>query len=440
MYSRTVTCILLLFTILTSAPAWARTYAVGPGMEYSAIGEVPWESLAAGDQVFIYYRETPYNEKWVIGRRGTESAPIIIRGVPGPNGELPVIDGRNATTRRQLNYWGEARGVIKIGGSNSPPDTLPAYIVIENLDIRSGRTPYTFTGRDGLTAYASNAASLFIEKGEHITVRNCTMHDSGNGFFVSHETSDLLVDSSYIYDNGNVGDIYTHNAYTEANGITYQYNHFGPLRAGALGNNLKDRSAGTVIRYNWIEGGNRQLDLVESTALYTDPKYFKTFVYGNILIEPGDDGNRQIVHYGGDSGPRYAYRKGMLYFYNNSVISRRSSKTTLFRLSTNEEAADCRNNIVYVTAAGNTLAMLEESGRLTLAANWFKPGRITSHSSFDGTITDLGGHVLGDSPGFIDEAAQNYYLTPDSACRDAAANLVDEVLPDYDVLLEYVAH
>jgi hypothetical protein len=31
---------------------------------------------------------------------------------------------------------------------------------------------------------------------------------------------------------------------------------------GAGGNNLKDRSAETVIRYNMIEGGNRQRDPV----------------------------------------------------------------------------------------------------------------------------------------------------------------------------------
>ena len=62
------------------------------------------------------------------------------------------------------------------------------------------------------------------------------------------------------------GSIYEHNAYTEALGIVYQFNHFGPLCASCLGNNLKDRSAGTVVRYNWIEGGNRQLDLVESDS------------------------------------------------------------------------------------------------------------------------------------------------------------------------------
>ena len=40
-----------------------------------------------------------------------------------------------------------------------------------------------------------------------------------------------------------------------------------------------------------------------------------------MLIETGGAGNRQIVHYGGDSGTTANYRKGTLYFYNNTVVS-----------------------------------------------------------------------------------------------------------------------
>jgi parallel beta-helix repeat protein len=70
-------------------------------------------------------------------------------------------------------------------------DTTPRYITIENLDIRSARTPYTFTAANGTTgSYVNNASSIYVEKGENITVRNCIIHDSGNGFFVA--SSDAL--------------------------------------------------------------------------------------------------------------------------------------------------------------------------------------------------------------------------------------------------------
>src|SRR5215813_6920565 len=105
---------------LASNSLRATTYEVGPSKPLTSIGQVPWESLQAGDTVLIYWRSTPYNEKWVICRQGTPAAPITVRGVPGPAGELPVVDGNGATTRSSLNYWNETRAVIKVGGANVP--------------------------------------------------------------------------------------------------------------------------------------------------------------------------------------------------------------------------------------------------------------------------------------------------------------------------------
>src|SRR3954468_22697045 len=85
--------------MLLNQSVLAATFAVGPGQRYAAIGAVPWESLEAGDTVLIYWRTNVYHEKWVICRQGTLAAPITVRGVPGPQGELPVIDGDGATTR-----------------------------------------------------------------------------------------------------------------------------------------------------------------------------------------------------------------------------------------------------------------------------------------------------------------------------------------------------
>ena len=60
--------LVLALTLLSlPAPAAAITYEVGDGLDYSAIGDVPWESLAEGDVVRIHWRATPYAEKWVIG-------------------------------------------------------------------------------------------------------------------------------------------------------------------------------------------------------------------------------------------------------------------------------------------------------------------------------------------------------------------------------------
>ncbi len=422
--------------------AAAVTHRVGPGHPLAAPSDVPWESLAAGDSVLIAWRATPYRDKWVINRVGTESAPIVVRGVADPGtGALPVIDGANAVTRPQLNFWSEGRGVIKIGGSNTPPDGMPAWIVVENLEIRGGHTPNTFTGRAGLTAYTANAAAIFVEKGSHVTIRGCKLTGCGNGLFAAAETSDLLVEGNWIEGNGNVGSIYEHNNYTEALGATFQFNRFGPLLVGAGGNNLKDRSAGTVVRYNWIEGGNRQLDLVESdyAELIDDPRYRNTFVYGNVLIERDGDGNSQVIHYGGDNGQAAKYRKGTLWFHHNTLVSRRAGNTTLVRLSTDDESADVRDNVLYVTATGNRLALVDQDGVLLATRNWMKTGWVASHGGGPVSVTNAG-QVTGSAPGFVDEPGEDFMLAAASLCLDQAVALDAACQPAHAPTLAYVKH
>src|SRR5207245_3371648 len=127
-----------------------------------------------------------------------------------------------------------------------------------------------------------------------------------------------------------------------------------------------------------------------------DPRYRETFVYGNVLIEPDAAGNRQIAHYGGDSGATANYRKGTLYFYNNTLVSTRTDRTTLLRLSTNEEACDFRNNIAYVTAVGNTLALLDDTGVLNMSPDlrtWL--ARIMTQPSLLGRRISAGGRIPG---------------------------------------------
>jgi hypothetical protein len=236
-----------LLALLSAVTIRAATFEVGPDQTYATPSEVPWESLNAGDTVRIHWRTEAYQDKWVICRQGTDAQPIVVRGIPGPAGAMPVIDGNGATTRRAMNYWNGPRGVIKIGGANVPPDTTPAHVIIENLEIRSARPPYTFTDHTGATQnYPNNAAAIYVEKGDFITIRNCVLRDCGNGLFVAAAAREVLVEGNHIYDNGNLDSIYEHNSYTAAGGITFQFNRYGPLRQGCLGNNLKDRSAGTV--------------------------------------------------------------------------------------------------------------------------------------------------------------------------------------------------
>ncbi len=417
---------------LIAHQGFAATYHVGPKQKLENISDVPWESLKAGDEVLIEWRPEPYREKFVICHNGTERAPVVVRGIPNATGKLPVIDGNGARTRKQLSYWGDSRGTVKIGGATIPKGLGAEYIVIENLEIRGARPPYSFITSKGETKpYHRIAAALYVEKAHHLTVRNCILTDSTHGLFVSSNnesvSSDILIEKCHIYGNG-MEKSGQHNIYTAAVGITFQFNHLGALRPGCVGNNLKDRSAGTVIRYNWIEGGDKQLDLVDaedSAIIRNEPSYRRTYVYGNIFIKPATAAHNQVVHYGGDSSKTANYRKGMLYFFNNTIVSYRKDPMNLFWLSTDEERCDFRNNIVYSTTNGK-FSPVKDKGIIQLSHNCL-PEHWNNSAMPRETIKDNGTSFKMSNPGFVNTATQDFRLAGSSKCRDSSSELPKEL-------------
>ena len=390
-----------------------------------SIAEVPWATLAPGDQVNIHWRPQPYKEKWVICRRGTSEHPIVVRGIAGPKGELPMISGADAVTVKSLSYPGEIRSVIKIGTSRIPADCVPAHIVIEALDVSGANPSNSYQGTAGVAKYSPTASGIWVEKGEGIVIRDCAIHDNGNGFFVSHASRNILMEHCDLFGNGVVKSMYEHNAYTEASGMVYQFNHFGPLRPGAEGNNLKDRSSGLVVRNNWIEGGNREIQIADadgSEEIRKEPAYQRTVVTGNVIIEPAGDGGSQIVCYGGDSGKLEQYRKGTLVFQNNTVISKRYDGTTLFRMMTNDEILDARDNVFFTIGDGKTLAMVDSVGVARLTGNWIKKGWGNARVKFTGVVQVGSGNTEGSVPEFVNLAAGDYRLA--SGSRGAALVLL----------------
>jgi hypothetical protein len=460
------------FLLTTVSGARAAVYEVGDGKRFRNLGAVPWTRLAPGDTVRIHWRKEPYREKLLLGCRGTATKPIRIVGIPGPAKQRPVIDGLNATTSPQFVFHyppTQDRGLVIVTPAKGQRwGYKPGYLHLEGLEVRGayrgeGTSPNTFKDGKGATrSYTHNAAAIFVERGEHIVIRNCTITNSGNGLFVASggseevQSRDILVDGCLIHGNGNVGRDREHNVYTEAIGITFQYNRFGKLRPKALGGNLKDRSAGTVIRYNWIEDGARVLDLVEAQESIKlagkQPSYSKTFVYGNVLVD-GPEGAVNIVHYGGDNGNTPTYRKGTLYFFNNTVVIQADQKkrwrTVVFQLSTNEEKADVRNNIIYRTsatpgAAPTELTLVSDAGYVDLGVNWISPGWIRSRSNakFQGTIKGAEKFLIGRNnvPGFANAAKQDFHLVPRSPCIDKGEMLPSEVTRTHPLNRQYKPH
>ncbi len=452
-------------------------YDVGPGLAYTSIGAVPWSGLQAGDTVAIHYRPEAYHEAILISTNGTADAPIRVIGVAGPNGERPIIDGEDATIDPDLHYVYSAmptRGLVTVSvGAGYTWGDKPSYIEISGLEVRNAHLGNSLIRSDNSTVpYLSNAAGIYVERGEHITITNCEIDHNSNGLFVASgdseevQSRDILIQGNYIHDNGNVGSDRQHNAYTEAIGITYEDNHFGPLLPGSGGNNLKDRSAGLVVKNNWIEGGAHLLDLVDAEDSYglagADPGYKQTFVYGNILIDTAGPGNSSnLVHYGGDSGVDAEYRLGTLYFYNNTVFiqgARRDSpdarySTEVFRFDSNAQIGDIRNNIFYsmgdpalpdVEATGLTL-MDSTGGTAYFSDNWISPGWSTwrnDDNSAGGTVTGTNSFISNaeNDPGFVDQGNFDFHLSDSSQALDQSGPLVAAAIGHQEPSSQYVVH
>lgn len=400
-------------------------YDVGDGQPYPTLGDVPWFELGAGDTVRVHHRESAYREKVLLSNRGEEGQPIRLCGVAGPGGELPVIDGTGATTSPN-QHWHQYLPLQDIGVVMIAADAddeygfRPGWITIEGLVIRGGNGGATYTASDGTTrTYEDFTAGIYIVPGDNVVIRQNVLTDNGLGLFTLSKDEvegtlvrDILIEGNYFFGNGVVGQDTKHNCYTQALGVTIQYNRFGRLRDGAMGGNVKDRSAGTTVRYNWIEGGARQLDLVDAQehagSASADPRYRETFVYGNVIINSdalGDGGH--IVHYGGDTlGFEDNFRKGTLYFYNNTIVTEADAEerwdTAVLEVATNDETVDFRNNVVRKRGTTN-LNLMHRAGNLVLGVNWVSSGWSPGYMDFEGTVSGEAGVISGDDPGLGDD-------------------------------------
>jgi hypothetical protein len=380
-------------------------YAVGPGQALASLDQVPWEQLQAGDTVRLYPSAQPYRGKFLVAAQGTAAAPVRICGVRGADGQRPVIDGRDATTRPALAaaFAGsasdifQARAIVMIKARSSDAwGDAPAHVQIDGLKLTGVHPTYTFRDAAGAArSYEQFGACVWIDRGNAITIADNEITDCPIGVFSRSTddgpaavTRDLRLAGNVIHGNGIAGSDREHNTYTQGIGVVIEHNVYGPLRDGALGNAIKDRSAGLVVRYNRIEEGAHALDLVEAEdfplAALATPAYRVTTVHGNQIRKRGDTGS--VIHYGGDHygswpGARWGepiYRKGTLQFFSNTVMVT-GEQAAIFQLSTTEEVAEVRNNVfVFASTVTQRSLRMDQTvvspwvggGVLRLGRNW----------------------------------------------------------------------
>ena len=357
---QTKTCFPLLPLLLL--PGWlpGKTYNVGSGKEYPTPLTVPWETLNPGDTVRIHWQAKPYHVRWAIGRQGKARLPITIEGIPASNGQLPVIDGKDARqpAAPHPDYSSGHRALLRIGSVEGVGFDEPAHIVVRNLHFRGCNHHNNYIDRKGnRRPYISFAAGIHIANGHSIQVDYCIFEDNGNGLMTSNQSRDVTIQRCHFFDNGYDDSKIEekrrrgkhHNLYTESQGLTLQYNRFCPPKKGCIGNNIKDRSAGLEVRYNTIYGGNKLIDMVDgegSETLRNRPDYKTATVEHNLLIKRREDPSGRILHFGGDSGNLDWYRTKLI-FRNNTVLTKFQDTTILFRTETNAQHVLAQHNLFH---------------------------------------------------------------------------------------------
>lgn len=459
-----------------SGVAASTTYEVGPGRTYAEPRDVPWLDLQPGDQVLIHYRAEPYRDAILLCARGEATRWITVKGVKSPAGQRPVFDGDGARMPSfGLNQWFDGGGMIKIHRPIGMSDASyrPGYIHVTGFEVRNARPPAQYTNWAGQTAtWNAFTAGIFGQGFDFVAITDCDLHDNGLGLFVNStngnlfQSSRLLVADNHVHGNSSAGSYSEHNAYTEAIGTVYEYNWFGPPADGSFGDNIKERSAGVVFRYNHIEGGADLIALrdpesnVEHESAQLDAWGAKlvagAYIYANTFVTR--DYLQGIIGHGdGGMGTNLQPREGHLYFYANRVLSTVDNQgfwsnnqyterqgVPLFDLLNTRSPTTvvARNNLLYATsrslgAEAAPLALFYWQGIADFAGNWandfiqvYAPAggtNLATGTRFDGS--GLGGLTTqaGD-PGFVDAAGGDYRLTAGSPFRSLAAALPAAVI------------
>ena len=357
-------------------------YEIGSGKTYSTIGGTPAiTGITAGTIYRLWNTDTTglspsvYAEYFQIQQTGTATQPIIFCGVPDSLGNLPIMDGTNATGQSDISTGAAAGyGMFSFWPSShygywQSGSAGPSYISVTGLHIRNATPALNYVNPSGSTvAWGSGGIGGFISA---FNIRSGTFIDisgnesdtvcqpvysdvnSSNAWATFTQGISVMGNNFINFGWTNTG---AHGLYLQSFYALVEGNKIGPAGAGYYTSgdgpsNLKWRGTELIARYN-LEGANalRNFDLVDDSdgapyvafedylappgvsncaesmwcdgdtaganvvAAYQESAQ-KDLVYGNIAQWTNSGGQ---MHYGADVSSGMQDRNGVLYFYSNT--------------------------------------------------------------------------------------------------------------------------
>lgn len=412
-----------------------KTYEVGPSQTYHRIQDVPLKTIAAGSTVRIHNEDstglnpTTYHEYLQIASQAPSDQPIRVCGVPDTNGNLPILDGANATGRSDTISTAAGSALLTVGGSTSG-SAWPAFngaqnIVVEGLHLRNARAGVAYQTPSGTASvWLRSASCLRIGDGHGITVignemDSCSTGGSSlwNGATWGGSSLNHLWEGNYLHGSGTTGSAANHHMDVQGWGQVIQFNRMDKIVSGSTGADLKSRGIHDVIRYNYFgDGSAREMDLVDvqgSAAQFMSfGDFFKQnpmknsytysmdqiaawqeawnshFAYGNIYV---NSTSAAPIHFAYEWSAAEPARKGSLFWYSNtfyeSLCSTCSSQLwTMFDTSaengsylsqTEFPTVQAFNNLVWMDSTtkpafqwNNSDAFIGLGGNNLLSAGW----------------------------------------------------------------------
>ncbi|MGI9424908.1 MAG: hypothetical protein ACR2PA_17050 [Hyphomicrobiaceae bacterium] len=350
-----------------------RRFDIGGGKQNGDdLDDVPWQTLKPGDVVNVFHRTEPYRHKILLSEQGTPENPIVVNGVTDAEGNRPTIHAAGAVSINphewDIDYASTLLLINKRKSTGRYGHNAKHYRIM-NLRLTGVRSRNSYSHGGRTYAYRESSRAIWSAGGQYIVLEGMVIEDNGAGVFVQANDDPGSLSKAWTirgskFENNGHG-ARDHQIYLQAVSDPNEFNvvegnYFGPPTPGQSSvAQLKTRSTGVVVRYNWFNSSHRTLDIVEAQDAIPDwmyrnytpahilSRYRSSYVYGNVFVNDFAATGGQVagrpLHFGADSlsegatwgnksGKAPAIDSGMrgfqspTYFFHNTFYMRASWK------------------------------------------------------------------------------------------------------------------